>query len=293
MATRSPFVRRRRLGQLLKGLRTGQNLTVEHVGKELDWSPSKVSRIETAAVKVSTTDLRALLDLYGVIAPAEKAGFIELGKESRESGYWMGYRDNTPVQAFDDYVGFEAEASVIRAYDPTLIPGLLQTPEYAGAVITAMLSDSTTAELAERVALRMARQQILGRQTEQVSYWTVIDEAALRRPVGGSARNEVMKAQVAKLIEASTLPRVTLQILPFEAGAHAGLNGAFTILELPHPADPNVVYTESMTTGVLIEDPDEVRFYRRSFERIQSEALGRERSIAFLRDVELTYAGGG
>jgi transcriptional regulator with XRE-family HTH domain len=289
VATRSPFVRRRRLGQLLKGLRAGQNLTVEHVGKELDWSPSKVSRIETAAVKVSTTDLRALLDLYGVTAPEEKAGFIELGKESRESGYWMGYKDNTPVQAFDDYVGFEAEASVIRVFDPTLIPGLLQTPEYARAVITAMLPDGTDAEMGERVALRMARQQILSRQTDTVSYWTVIDEAALRRPMGGEARKKVMREQIAKVIEAAALPRVTVQVLPFEAGAHAGLSGSFTILELPHPADPNVVYTESMSTGVLIEDPEEVRFYRRSFERIQSEALGRDSSAAFLRDVERSY----
>ena len=290
MATRSPFVRRRRLGQLLKALRAGQNLTVEHVGKELDWSPSKVSRIETAAVKVSTTDLRALLDLYGVTAPEEKTGFIELGKESRESSYLMGFKDNTPVQAFEDYVGFETEASAIRVYEPTLIPGLLQTPEYARAVITAMLPDGTDAEMGERVALRMARQQILGRVADPVSYWAVIDEATLRRPMGGETRRRVMREQIAKLIEVAALPRLTIQVLPFEAGAHAALNGAFTILELPHPADPNVVYTESMTTGALIEDPEEVRFYRRTFERVQSEALGRDSSIAFLRDAERTYA---
>jgi len=276
------------LGQLLKGLRTGRNLTVEQVGKELDWSPSKVSRIETAAVKISTTDLRALLDLYGITAQEERAGLIELGKESRESGYWMRFRDNTPIQAFEDYVGFEAEASRIRVWEPSLIPGLLQTRDYARAVLSLVHPDDPASE--ERLALRMARQEILSRQADPVYYWAVIDEAALRRPLGGRERARVMREQVARLIEVAALPRITLQVVPFEAGGHAGLSGAFTILELPHPADPNVVYTESTTSGVLTEDPDEVLFYKRSFERIQSEALGRESSAAFLRDVERLYA---
>jgi transcriptional regulator with XRE-family HTH domain len=293
MPSRSPTVRRRRLGQELRTLREEKNLTVEHVGKELEWSPSKVSRIETATVKVSGTDLRALLDLYAV-EPELRTGLIELGKESRETSYWMRFKDNTPIKTFKDYIGFENEAVSIKTYEPTIIPGLLQTEEYARAVIGVMgdvVSSQEQGDLDERVGLRLARQQVLQRQVDRPQYTAVVDEAALRRPIGGRRlRNVVMRDQVQKLITMVTAKQIRLLVLPFEAGAHPGLNGAFTILELPHPADPNVVYVEAITNAFLLEDPDEVAFYDRVFDLVQGEALGTDASIEFLQEIQAEYA---
>jgi transcriptional regulator with XRE-family HTH domain len=279
---RSPFVRRRRLGHELRALRDARALTAEQVGNVLDWSPSKISRIETTQVKVTAVDLRALLDVYEVEAE-RRAGLLELGRESRETGYWIRYQDQTPIATFADYIGFETEAVSLREYQSSLVPGLLQTKDYARAVLSAMRPDDP--QIDDRVALRLERQKILTRELDPVYYSAVIDEAALRRPLGGMRRQEVMAEQLEKLLQVAALPRVTLQVLPFANGGHAALNGGFTILELPHGADPTVVYAESITFAQLMEEKDEVGFYIRTFESTRTEALGRDASIEIIRSV--------
>ncbi|WP_344654516.1 helix-turn-helix transcriptional regulator [Cryptosporangium japonicum] len=284
-------MRRRRLGQELRSLREGAGLTVEAVAKELDWSPSKVSRIETTAIKVGTVDLRALLDVYGVTDPDRRGGMLELGRESRETAWWMRVNDRTPIRSFRDFVGFEAEARRIRTYEPTIVPGLLQTEDYARAILKAFerVFQSTDVDLDEALKLRQTRQEILTRAEEPVEYVAIVDEAALRRPAGGKKRAEVMRGQIDRLLELNNRTNITIRVLPFEHGLHPGMNGAFTVVDLPHKDDPNVVYLEVVNEGVLLNDAESVRFYGRVFDGVQQEALGRDFSERLLLDVRDSY----
>ncbi|TQS42282.1 helix-turn-helix domain-containing protein [Cryptosporangium phraense] len=282
MPRTSPTVRRRRLGQELRALRESKSMTVEHVAKELDWSPSKVSRIETTAIKVGTVDLRALLDVYGVTDDEARKGMLELGKESREVGWWMRISDPGPVRSFKDYIGFEAEARQILTYEQSMIPGLLQTESYARAMMRALYVDDRNFE--DGIQARLTRQELLTRSDDPVKFVAIVDEAALRRPAGGVRRREVMREQIERLIELSDRPNIAIRVLPFDNGLHPGMSGAFTILELPHPDDPNVVYVEAATVGVLLNDPEDVRLYNRIFDGVQQEALGRQPSEQYLHD---------
>jgi transcriptional regulator with XRE-family HTH domain len=287
MPRTSPTVRRRRLGQELRALREGKAMTVEHVAKELDWSPSKVSRIETTSIKVGTVDLRALLDLYEVKEKVRRDGMLELGRESRETAWWMRIDDRTPVDNFKAYIGFEAEARQILTYEPSTIPGLLQTESYARALLKALFTQD--AYLEEKVEVRIKRQDLLTRSEEPVKYTAIIDEVALRRPAGGAKRREVMREQILKLLEMSERSNVAIRVLPFSSGLHPGMSGGFTLLELLHPDDPAIVWVESVTVGSMLNDPDSVRHYNRLFDGVQQEALGRDSSEQFLRDVLETY----
>ncbi|GAA3396206.1 helix-turn-helix domain-containing protein [Cryptosporangium minutisporangium] len=280
-------MRRRRLGQELRALREGKGLTVDQVAKELDWSPSKVSRIETTGIKVGTVDLRALLDVYGVTDEERRHGMLELGRESRETAWWMKLQDRTPVGSFHGFVGFEAEARQILAYEISIVPGLLQTEAYARAIMRALYMKDANLETA--IKLRMTRQELLVRGDDPVKYTAIIDEAALRRPAGGARRKQVMREQIEKLLELSDRSNVAIRVLPFANGLHPGMNGAFTILELPHPDDPDVVYVEAGLAGVLLSDGESVRYYNRVFDGVQQEALGRDASETFLREVLASY----
>lgn len=289
MPRTSPTVRRRRLGQELRALRDGKNMTVEQVAKELDWSPSKVSRIETTAIKVGLVDLRALLDVYEVVDEEHRAGMLALGKESRETAWWMTIQDRTPVDNFKAYVGFEAEARQLLTYESTMIPGLLQTEEYTRALLRALYTKETVID--EAVKLRLIRQELLTRKEDPVNLTAVIDEAALRRPAGGKRRVEVMTEQIEALIRLSERATIAIRVLPFDHGLHPGMNGTFTVAELPHPEDPDIVWVESGTVGVLLSDNESVRYYNRVFDGVQQEALGAEASERFLRELLKAYSG--
>ncbi|MFG1928320.1 helix-turn-helix domain-containing protein [Cryptosporangium sp. NPDC048952] len=287
MPRTSPTVRRRRLGQELRALRDSKGMTVEQVAKELDWSPSKVSRIETTTIKVGLVDLRALLDVYEITDAGRRSGLLELGKESRERAWWMDFNDRTPVDSFKAFVGFEAEAEQILTYEPSIVPGLLQTEEYTRALMRAILTKD--ADIDEVVKLRLARQELLTRGDDPVKFTAVIDEAALRRPAGGTKRKQVMREQIEKLLVLSQRSNVTIRILPFASGLHPGMNGAFTVLELPHPDDSDVVWVETFTVGALLSDEDNIRYFNRVFDGVQQEALGRDATEHFLEEIRAGY----
>jgi len=287
MPRTSPTVRRRRLGQELRALRESKGMTVEHVAKELDWSPSKVSRIETTSIRVGTVDLRALLDLYGVTEKDRRDGMLELGRESRETAWWMKFNDRTPVDSFKAFIGFEAEARQILNYEPTIIPGLLQTEQYTRALLRALMTRDT--DIDEAVKLRLTRQDLLIRGDDPVKYTAIIDEAALRRPAGGTKRADVMREQIEKLLAMTERSNVAIRVLPFSSGLHPGMNGAFTVLELPHPDDPDVVWVEAYTVGAMLSTSEDVYYYNRVFDGVQQESLGRDASERFLREVYDSY----
>jgi transcriptional regulator with XRE-family HTH domain len=260
----SPTVRRRRLAAELRRLRDQAALTIEDVAEKLECSSSKISRIETEHVGVSPKDARELLKLYGVPSDQLEA-LVQLSKEARKKGWWHSYNE-VFTGAF---VGLEAEASSLRAYQALLIPGLLQTEDYMSAVIRAARPDASGAQVEKRVSARLARQQLMT-DPEPPRYWAVVDEAVLCRVVGGE---RVMHAQLEWLASRAALPHVTIQVLPFAAGAHAGMEGPFLILGFPEQADPDVVYVDNTTAGIYLEEPAEILRYTLMFDHLRAAAL--------------------
>lgn len=266
---RSPTIRRRRLGAELRRLREAAGVTIDVVADRLGCSTSKVSRIETGHTSATPRDVMDMLAVYGVSSSISDE-LVEIAREARQKGWWHPY-STVLVGA---YVGLEAAARSIRAYEQQVIPGLLQSEEYANAMIRAARLSDTPQEIDARVHVRMARQSLLI-QDDPLDLWVVLDEAVLSRPVGGP---DVMRDQLMRLIEASELPNVTLQVLPFAAGAHAGMDGTFSILDFPEAEDPAVVYAENATGGLFLEKAEEIAKYRRIFDSIQATALTPEES---------------
>jgi transcriptional regulator with XRE-family HTH domain len=266
---RSPTIRRRRLGAELRRYRDAAGVTIEVVADRLGWSASKVSRIETGHTSATPRDVQDMLDIYGVNG-IEAGELVQIAREARQKGWWHPF---SPVLN-GAYVGLEAAASRISAYEQQVVPGLLQTDKYAIAMIRAARLGDTDREIEQRVRVRMARQALLI-QDDPIDLWVVLDEAVVSRPVGG---DEVMRDQLARLVDASLLPNVTIQILPFAAGAHAGMDGTFAILDFPDAEDPNVVYAENATGGLFLEKTDELRKYNEIFDTVRATALSPEES---------------
>jgi transcriptional regulator with XRE-family HTH domain len=275
-ARRSPTVRRRRLGFELRRLREQAGFTIQQVAARLECSDSKISRIETGQVSATPRDVRDILELFGV-AGAQRDELVQIAREARLKGWWHTYDDRV-IRAL---IGFEAAAATIRTYHSLLVPGLLQTVDYARAVTHAVRPDLSASEVERRVEVRTARQIHLP-QEDPPSLSVVLDEAALRRPVGGSA---VMSQQLRHLVEVAGLPNVRLQVLPFSAGVHAGMDGSFTIIGFPEPEDPEVVYLENATSDLYLEEPDDVRRYSVLFERISAAAMEPDASGVLLSDL--------
>jgi transcriptional regulator with XRE-family HTH domain len=278
---RSPTVRRRRLAAELRRLREATGKTHEDVAADLGWHRSKVGRIESAQfVRMSLTDLRALLDLYGVADEDQRELMITLGKQTRERGWWHSYADVLP-NPHSVLIGLEAEALSVRAYQSQLVPGLLQTEDYTRAVLRATRTTSHDADEVERfVQIRKARQALLD-QEPPVTFWAVLDEAVLRRRVGGP---DVMRGQLERLTEVAELPHVTLQVLADDAGEHAAMEGNFMILGFPEP-DPDVVYIDAATGGLYIEKPEDIRRYAWVFDQIRAQALSPRDTVRFMRKI--------
>ncbi|GAA4450567.1 helix-turn-helix domain-containing protein [Phytohabitans houttuyneae] len=270
----SPTTLRRQLGAELRRLRADR--TVADVAAELGWSDSKLSRIETAHTGVRPKDLDRLLEAYAVAEDA-RARIRALAGQSRQRAWWEAYGDVLP-NAYETYIGFEAEAVGIYNYECQVVPGLLQTAEYASAVIQADGVYEDDEVHGQRVAVRMARQAVLTRDPPpQLS--VIVDEAVLRRPIGGP---DVMRRQLTSLVEANERKMVTVQVLPFAAGAHRALAGAFIILEFARDGDSPLVYSEGMTGGVFRSRPDELRNYWMSFEALRAAALNPKKSVDFI-----------
>jgi transcriptional regulator with XRE-family HTH domain len=257
----------------LRRLRDAARVTIDHVADQLECSASKISRIETGHTSATPRDVRDMLEIYGVLG-AECDELVQIAREARQKGWWHPY--STVLTGA--YVGLEAAAQSVRAYEQQVVPGILQTEEYAKAMIKAARPDITADEVDRRVRVRLGRQSLLN-QDDPIELWVVLDEAVVSRPVGGDG---VMRAQLERLVEASDLPNVTLQILPFEAGGHAGMDGTFAILDFPEPSDPDVVYAENATGGLFLEKSDELRKYTFIFDHIRAAALGPEESVAYI-----------
>jgi transcriptional regulator with XRE-family HTH domain len=244
------------VGAQLRRLRTDMGLTREEAGEAIRASEWKIHRLENGQVGFKERDIIDLLRLYGVTDPTEVAEFVALAREANTPGWWQHYGDVLPPW-FRTYVDLESAATLIRTYEGQFVPGLLQTDDYMRAVVHGAHLDESSEELGRRVRLRMARQTLLTRE-QPPRLWAVVDEAAMRRPVGGA---EVMRGQLERLIEATKLPNVTLQVLPFGAGAHPAMQGSFSILRFPDRELPDVVYLEHLTNAVYLDKREEVERY--------------------------------
>jgi transcriptional regulator with XRE-family HTH domain len=280
-----PTVRRRRLGAELRRLREGHSLKLEEVAEELSLAPSTLSRIETGKAPTKSAYLMAMLDMYKVDDLAARKVLIDMAREGHRKGWWSIYDDVLP-SGFDIYVGLEAEAQGLRSYETDLVHGLLQTMDYALAVLRELRTKDSQEQIARVVDLRMQRQRRL-EQDPALDFWLILDEGAVRRNIGGPG---VMRPQLEHLIQASRWSNVTLQILAFEAGAHAGLVGPFSILEFPERTDSDVAYTESVGGMIYLEKDREIRACAEAFDRMRAAALSPSASLELIHQVSQELA---
>ena len=272
-----PTVQRMLVGARLRRLRTEMELTREEAAEAIRASEWKIHRLENGQVGFKERDIVDLLRLYEVTDPGEVAEFVALAREANTPGWWQHYGDVLP-QWFRTYVDLEAAAAMIRTYEGQFVPGLLQTDDYMRAVVQGAHLEDSNEEVGRRVRLRMARQILLTRE-QPPRLWAVVDEAALRRPVGGP---EVMRGQLERLIEATKLPSVTLQVLPFDAGAHPAMVGSFSILRFPEQELPDVVYLEHLTSAIYLNKPEEVDQYLHVMEGICVRAAAPDQTAELL-----------
>jgi len=271
-----PTVLRILLGSQLRMLREARGITREEAGYAIRASGSKISRMELGRVSFKERDVTDLLTLYGVDED-EAATLVELAIQANSPGWWHKYGDVLP-DWFQVYVGLEEAASLIRLYEVQFVPGLLQTADYARAVVRLGQPGAAPEEIERRVSLRLGRQELLTKPGGP-RLWAIVDEAALRRPIGGK---EVMRAQLVQLIEATEEPQVTLQVMPFRTGGHAAEAGAFTIMRFPEPDLPDVVYLEQLTSALYLDKRDDVEKYTEVMERLSVESESPERSVDIL-----------
>ncbi|HZP50904.1 helix-turn-helix transcriptional regulator [Actinocrinis sp.] len=273
----SSTVRRILLGSLLRRLRESKNISMREAGYHIRATESKISRLETGKVSFKERDVEDLLTFYGVLDGKERDQVLDLVREANAQGWWHSFSEVLPSW-FEAFIGLESAASVVRTYEVQFVPGLLQCPQYVDAVLSSNRAQSTT-DLRRRIELRQRRQAALERDDAPI-LWVVLDEAALRRPIGGP---EVMKAQIAYLIEQAERPNITIQLLPYSVGAHAAEGGAFTLLRFAEADLPDVVYLEHLTGAQYIERPEDVEQYARAMDRISVDALHPEATLEALK----------
>jgi transcriptional regulator with XRE-family HTH domain len=278
-----PAVRRRKLGAELRTLRTEAGLTSGEAARLVGWHQSKVSRIETGASGVKPADLRLLLDAYGVRDRHLRELLLMLTGSEDAGGrhrWWHAYRGVLPP-TYRDFISLESQASAMRTLETTVVPGLLQTPEYARAVTRAAVKGLAEDRLDTLVEVRLARQDVL-RSNPPLVLSAVLDEAVLRREVGGPG---VMARQLERLTEAARLPQVRLQVLPFAAGAHVGLTGPFVIFSFPSTSDLDVVVLDQLTSSLYLERKEDLVAYSEAFSTLQFHALSPEESLDYIAGI--------
>ncbi|MER5796281.1 helix-turn-helix transcriptional regulator [Streptomyces sp. NPDC001980] len=275
-----PAVRRRKLGAELRTLRTGAGLTSGEAARLVGWHQSKVSRIETGASGVKPADVRLLLDAYGVTEGQLRELLLVLAGSEDTAGrhhWWHAYRGVLPP-AYRDFISLESQASAMRTLETLVVPGLLQTPEYARAVTRAAMDGRAGESLDTLVEVRLARQDVL-RHDPPLELSAVLDEAVLRREVGGPG---VMARQLERLMEAARLPQVRLQVLPFAAGAHIGITGPFVIFSFPSTSDLDVVVIDQLTSSLYLERKEDLQAYTEAFDTLRIHALSPEDSLDYI-----------
>lgn len=278
----NPTVRRRRLGQELRRLREVKGMTAEEVAERLLVSQSKISRLENGRRSISQRDVRDLCGVYEVEDLRIVESLMQMAKDSRQQGWWHSFGDIP----YSVYIGLETDAASLRVYDPQVVPGLLQTRDYAEALIAGALPETAQVDVDKRVKVRMRRQERITAPENPLRLWTVMDEAALHRRVGNGS---LMREQLDHLIQQSQLPHVTVQVIPFEMGAHPGLNGQYAILEFPDAADSNVVYIEGVTSDLYLEKAHDVQKYSVMYEHLRAQALNPDQSRQYIVDVAKKY----
>jgi len=275
----TPTVRLRRLAAELRRLRTAADLTREVVTDRTGINEATLYRIETARVRPQRRTLTGLLDLYEVGEP-QRSDVLALLTDSGKQGWLRPYHSDLPEE-YTTYIGFEAEARAVRNYESLFIPGLLQTEDYARAVIKGVLPMAGSTEVEQRVQARIERQAVLTKD-QPLKLWAIIDEAAVRRAVG---RPGTMAAQMEHLARMTDEPNVTLQVIPFSAGAHPGMPGSFVLMDFPGVEDPEVVYIDSMAGDLFLEAEADIRRYGVAFDNLRAVALRPDQSASVIATV--------
>jgi transcriptional regulator with XRE-family HTH domain len=278
----NPTVRRRRLGQELRRLRELKGMTAEEVAERLLVSQSKISRLENGRRSISQRDVRDLCGVYEVEDQRIVDSLMEMARDSRQQGWWHAFGDIP----YSVYIGLETDAESLRVYEPQLVTGLLQTRAYAEALVRGALPETPGEDIEKRVQVRMRRQERISADHNPLRLWVVLDEAALHRVVG---TEQVMREQLEYLNEVSQLPHVTVQVLPFEVGAHPGINGQYAILEFADAADSSVVYLEGVTSDLYLEKAHDVQQYAVMYEHLRAQSLNVDQSRQFIWNAAKRY----
>ncbi|MBB0230831.1 helix-turn-helix domain-containing protein [Streptomyces calidiresistens] len=281
-----PTVRRRVLGTNLRRLREERGLLLEHAAEHLSCNASKISRIESGRSPVRPLDLKALLDLYGVLDQGAREGWLSLAREGRRQRWWRALEDQLP-RDFLDLIGLEEDTSYCRGFQPAIIDGLLQTERYAEAVIGGGSPGPLQPNQETMLKVRLERQKALTRTEHPIEVWMVMGEAALRQMCGGP---EVMRAQLHHLLELANLGNVTLQVLPFSVGAYRGGPFPFKIYRFPMPSEMEVVLLESHMSHAYLENPRDIAFHSEIFDRLRATALGELDSRRMIEGIAREYA---
>jgi len=277
-ASSGPTVRRRQLMAELKRMRDVAGLSQEVVAERLDWHPTKVMRIETGRTSPHPNDVRLMVELYGMTDREQVTALVKLARDARQRGWWYSYRDIL-LNRYDFFIGLESEAASIRVFALAMIPGLLQTEDYARALIRGGPQELTSDQVEGRVEVRMTRQRVLARD-DRPRLWVILDEAVIRRVVGGQAG---MRAQLEHLIDAGEQGRTTIQVVPYGAGPHPGMEGPFMVLGFAEPSEPDVVYLETVGGNLYVDKPEEARLYATAFDHLRAVALSPGDTRAMLR----------
>lgn len=275
-----PTVLRILLGSQLRRLREEKGISPDQAGEAIRATRSKISRLELGRSSFKLRDVADLLTKYGVTDEGDREAMLALARQANTPGWWHQYADLIPSW-LETYIGLEEAASVIRTYETQFVHGLLQTADYARAVVLLRHEDTPEAEVKRRVDMRLHRQRILdGDSGPQI--WSVIDEAALRRPYGG---RDVMRGQLQHLIECAANPRITLQVMPFAGGGHAAAGGQFTILRFPQPDLPDVIYLEQLTSALYLEKPADVEDYATTMNQLCVDAEPPDRTEEIISEI--------
>ena len=276
----SPTVLRMILGRQLQALREKAGLSYQQAADAIYASEWTIRRIEAGKGALKPLNIKSLLVTYGVTDVREIDAFLGLARDASRPGWWHSYSDVLP-DWFKIAVGLEESASLIRTYEPQVVPGLLQTEGYVRAITAASFPSEQEEESERRVALRLARQDLLKRPAPP-EYWVVLEETVLRRPIGGQ---DVMRGQIEHLIDAAARPNITIQVLPFAAGWHPAMYGMFWIYRFPDDTMPDVVYSEGLTSAYYLNKPEETSKYTEALDRMAAQAATPDQSISILREL--------